>query len=181
MFKNLSNEVWKDIEGYPGYQVSNLGRVRSLNYSHTGQVRVLKPGRNSSGYLFVNLCKNGKHKLCTVHRLVAIAFIPNPDNLPEVNHINEDKTDNRVENLSWVSHVQNCRHGTRNKRVAEFLTNRPDYSKRVAQYTLDGTLVAIYPSAREAARQTGFKRPNISNCCLGNYKTAYGYIWRYID
>lgn len=180
MFKNLSNEVWRDIEDYPGYQVSNLGRVRSLDYRHTGQTAVLKLGENGDGYLRVDLCKNGKRKSCKVHRLIAIAFIPNPLNLPEVNHINEDKTDNRVENLSWVSHIQNINHGTRNQRQAETQKNRSDCSKRVAQYTLDGTLIAVYPSACEAARQTDFKQASISTCCLGKRKKTGGYIWKYI-
>jgi len=190
-------EIWKDIKEYPGYQVSNWGRVRSLNYLHTGQMVVLKLSKNKYGYLEVGLCKNGKKKSRKVHRLVAVAFIPNPLNLPEVNHKDENKENNFVwvnedgtidlekSNLEWVSHIQNCRAGTRNQRIAESLKealiNHPVLSKRVAQYTLDGELVAIYPSAREAARQTGFNYQNICSCCLGKYKQAYGYIWKYID
>lgn len=198
MFKSLSNEVWKDIEGYEGlYQVSNYGRVRSLNYGCTGQVRLLKPSKDKYGYLNITLCKNRKPKVCKVHRLVAIAFISNPLNLPEVNHKDENKENNFVwvnddgsidfkkSNLEWVSTKQNINHGTRNKRVAEKLRgifiNRADLSKRVAQYTLDGTLVAIYPSAHEAARQTGFNRGSISLCCRGECKIYKGFIWRYID
>ena len=176
MFKNLSNEVWKDIEGYEGlYQVSNLGRVRSLGHDKYHPGRMLKPGKDRNGYLFVNLYKNGEPKHCSIHRLVAIAFIPNPDNLPEVNHINEKKQDCRVENLSWVSRIQNCCHGSRTQRSAE------KHSKRVAQYTLDGTLVAVYPSTHEAARQTDFKQSSISACCCEKLKTYKGYIWKYID
>lgn len=185
MFKSLSNEVWKNIEKYPGYQVSNLGRVRSLNYRRTGQVMVLKPRKNNWGYLQVILCKDGKQKTCTVHRLVAIAFIPNPDNLPCINHKDENKENNCVENLEWCSVAYNNTYANRHKKVAEklcgILTNRADQSKRVAQYTLGGVLVAIYPSIMEAARQTGFSQGNISNCCLVRYKQAYGYIWCYID
>lgn len=194
MFKNLSNEVWRDIEGYEGlYQVSNWGRVRSMNYHHSGKVTVLKQAKDIHGYLLVKLCKNGKQKTRTVHRLVAIAFIPNPLNLPEVNHKDENKENNFVwvnddgtidlekSNLEWVTAKQNSNHGSRNQRVAESLTNHPDKSKRVAQYTLDGTLVAVYPSTHEAARQTGFKQSSISACCRGKLKKHKGYIWKYID
>ncbi len=193
MFKNLSNEIWRDIEGYPGYQVSNLGRVRSLDYRRTGQVMVLKPGKNKYGYLQVILWKNGKPKTCKVHRLVAIVFIPNPLNLPEVNHKDENKENNFVwvnddgtvdperSNLEFVTAKQNSNHGSRNQRMAESLTNHPDKSKRVAQYSLKGELIAVYPSTHEAERQTGFCNVCISACCLGKQKTAYGYIWRYID
>lgn len=186
------HEKWKDIEGYPGYQVSNLGQVRSLNYRRTGQVMVLKPVKNEKGYLNVQLPKNEKIKTCRVHRLVATAFIPNPDNLPYINHKDENKENNFVwinpdgtvdperSNLEWCDCAYNNNYGTRNQRQAESQTNRPDCSKRVAQYSLDGILVAIYPSAHEAARQTGFLQGNISNCCRGLHKTAYGFIWRYI-
>ena len=171
----MVEEIWRPIKGYEGlYQVSSLGRVRSLNYRQTGQVRVLKAEKNRWGYLFVNLCKNKKPKSCIVHRLVAIAFIPNPLNLPQINHINEDKTDNRVENLEWCDCRYNINYGTRIQRQAEKL------SKQVAQYNLGDVLVAIYPSAREAARQTGFDNSSICKCCLGKLNQAYGYVWKYV-
>lgn len=187
MFKSLSNEVWKDIEGYEGlYQVSNLGRVRSLNYLHTGQMRVLKQCfYDRKGYLGVNLYKNGKSKHPKVHRLVAIAFIPNPLNLPCINHKDENKENNCVENLEWCSVAYNNTYANRHKKVAEklcgILTNRADQSKRVAQYTLGGELVSTYPSIMEAARQTRFSQGNICDCCREKHRTAYGYIWKYIE
>lgn len=98
-------EFWRDIKGYEGlYQVSNVGQVRSLRSN-----KILKPRNNGGGYLQVKLCKNGKEKFFYVHRLVAEAFLPNEDELPEVDHINNDKTDNRVANLQWISKVENCR------------------------------------------------------------------------
>ena len=101
-------ELFRDVAGYEGlYQVSNLGNVKSLNYLNTGQVRILKQRKHTDGYLQINLWKEGKMKTHYVHRLVAQAFIENPDNLPEVNHIDENKQNNRVDNLEWCEHTYN--------------------------------------------------------------------------
>lgn len=167
-------EVWKDIKGYEGlYQVSDLGRVKSLNYNKTGVERVMVGIKNTRGYLAVCLCKDGKVKKCLVHRLVAEAFIPNPEGLPQVNHRNEDKQSNIVTNLEWCDNRYNLNYGTRNERSAKTL------SKPVYQYAKDGSLVRSYPSVKEAGRRTGYRQGHISECCLGKYKTAYGYIWSY--
>lgn len=164
-------ELWKDIPGYDGlYQVSNLGRVRSLNYKMTGRVQVLKLTNRGRGYLCVALCKDGNKKMFSVHRLVAEAFIPNPDNLPQVNHINEDKTDNRASNLEWCSAMENSNHGTRTERSAE------KRSKPVMQFTRDGKFVREWPSTQECQRN-GFKQSAVWRCCIGK-KTRYKwYIW----
>ena len=157
-------EKWRDIKDYPDYQVSNMGRVKSLKF---GKEKILKNIKNNYGYLIVNLSKEGEIKVFKVHRLVASAFIDNPNNLPEVNHINEDKTDNRVNNLEWCSSEYNINFGTRNKRVA----------KRILQFTLEGEFVRKWDSLKE------FGKPHsaISNCLSGRRKSAYGYIWRYYD
>lgn len=161
-------EVWKDIKGYEGlYQVSNLGRVKSLWYKRE---RILKPSKDRQGYLKVNLCRNNIRITYKVHRLVAEVFIPNPENKPQVNHINEIKNDNRMENLEWTTSKENINHGTRNQQV----------SKPVNQYDLQWNLVAIYESLNEASRQTGVNQGNISAVCLGRYKTAGGFRWRYL-
>lgn len=171
-------EKWKYIEDYEGlYEVSNLGRVRSL---YTG--KILKPRTQGSGYLQVDLYKDGKKKNYFIHRLVALAFIPNddPEHKTEVNHINdEDKTDNRACNLNWMDHKQNVNWGTRNERSSQNRINHPDMSKTIRQMTLDGQVVAIWPSIMEASRN-GFSQGNISNCCNGKIKTAYGYKWEYV-
>lgn len=175
----MKDEIWRDVKGYEGhYKVSNLGRVRSLKY---GKERVLKPKMNRKGYLCVSLCKNGKYKHCKVHRLVAIAFIPNPDNLPCINHIDECKNNNIETNLEWCDAAYNTNYGTGVERRAKKLTNRPDCSKRVYQYTKSGAFVRSYASTHEAARQSGIKQSDISRCCLNKPKhhTAGGYIWRY--
>lgn len=165
------NEVWKPIEGYEDYLVSNLGRVKSLKF---GKEKILSPGHNGWGYLDVGLCKNGQKKHQLVHRLVALAFIPNPKNLPEVNHKNEDKTNNRADNLEWVSSKENINYGTRTLRAAEKL------SKKILQFTLDGTFIREWPSLHEIKCQfPKFNIGNICSCCLGHLKTAHKYIWRY--
>ena len=174
-------ETWKDITGYEGlYQVSDFGDVRSLNYRHTGQVRVLKQRIYKGGYLQVHLCKDGKKKLHLVHRLVATAFIENPDNLPCINHKDEDKTNNIVSNLEYCDHAYNNRYGTRIQRAAEARRNDPKRSKKVLQLTLDGKLVMEWSSTAECGRN-GFSRTAISECCNGKRKTHKGYRWVYAE
>ena len=112
-------EIWKDIEGYENlYQVSNLGRVKSLNYNHTGKEKIMK-AKKDKGYLRVQLYKDGKPKFYSVHRLVATSFLPNPNNLSQVNHIDEDKSNNIVDNLEWCSAKYNSNYGTRIQRIVE--------------------------------------------------------------
>ena len=115
-------EIYKDIEGYEGlYQISNYGNVKSLNYKKTGKDGLLKPQYDSDGYCQVSLYKHHKGKSFPIHRLVAEHFIDNPDNLYEVNHKDENKLNNCVDNLEWCSHEYNCNYGTRNKRHSEYM------------------------------------------------------------
>ena len=171
-------EIWKKIEGYDNYEVSNLGNVKSLNYNHTGKEQVLKAGKNTGGYLFVNLFKNGKGKNHLVHRLVWEAFKGKIPEGFEINHISEDKTQNNIENLSLMTHKENLNYGTRNERSAKAKTNGK-LSKPVIQLDLDGNVIREYPSANEVQRQTGYSIGNISLCCNGLRKQAYNYKWRY--
>lgn len=148
----MKNEEWRDVVGYEGrYQISSMGRLKSLErkdcLGRTVKERILKPRTNRGGYLKVGLRAGGKQKMFLVHRLVCEAFHENPDNKPQVNHLNEIKTDNRASNLEWCTRKKNINHGTRNERVAKTL------SKPVGQYTRDGELVKIWPSATEAERQ----------------------------
>ena len=168
-------EHWKAIAGYEGlYEVSDMGRVKSLNYNHTGTEKILKPGKHTCGYLMVSLCKDGKVEQHKIHRLVAEAFIPNPNNLETVNHKDEVKTNNTVCNLEWLSQKDNLNYGTRNKRAGEAL------SKQVQMFDKStGELLAPFPSLMEADRITGIAKQNISSCCLGKRKSVGGYIWRY--
>ena len=169
--KNENEEVWKDVVGYEGlYQVSNLGRVKSLKY---GKERILKSANIGRGYLKVNLWRNREQKQYLVHRLVGQSFIPNPNNLPEINHRDEDKTNNKVVNLEWCSSKYNANFGTRNQRQAE------KCSKTVFQYTKTGEFVKKWKSTHDVERNLGYDQGHISACCLGKYKSAYGFIWKY--
>ena len=186
----MKNEVWKDIKGYEGlYQVSSFGRVRSLTrklinkkgVEYTVYSRYLSAGINQ-GYKQVVLCKEGKRKTCRLGRLVAEAFIPNPLNLPQVNHINEIKTDNRAINLEWCSSKYNCNYGShieniqKNRNIQSFIKNK---SKAIIQLTLDGEYVKQYSSIKEAAEDT--ELTNISNALSGRYYQSGGYCWVYKD
>lgn len=116
----LPKQYWKDIEGYEGlYQVSNTGKVRSLNYRRTGETKVLKPSTSKLGYKSVNLCKDGKNKGYLVHRLVALAFIPNPNNYPVVNHKDENPSNNTVWNLEWCTQEYNINYGNCKQKIKE--------------------------------------------------------------
>ena len=141
-------EEWKPVRNYEGkYMVSNTGEVKSLNYRRTGKERILKGVDYGEGYLYVSLWKDGKVKQCRINRLVAQAFIPNPNNLPEVNHKNEDKTDNRVENLEWCSRLYNNTYNDRAKKVGKKQRNDPNKSKAdVGIHKING-LILEFPSA----------------------------------
>lgn len=170
----IEMETWKSVVGYEGlYEVSDLGRVKSLWY---GRERILKPGKSNKGYLYVVLCKDGEtKKTLHIHRLVAEAFIPNPNNLETVNHKDEVKTNNVATNLEWLSMKDNDNYGTRNNRVAEAK------SKQVRMFNKStGELLATFPSTVEAGRVTGIVQQNISKCCNGGRKSAGGYVWRYL-
>ena len=169
-----------DFLGFPNYSVTDDGRVFSLNYNHTGKKKEVKPSITNWGYFRVGLYnKVSKRKKIMVHRLVALTFIPNPDNLPEVNHKDENKTNNMVGNLEWCSIKYNNTYGTRLERVSKKNLNRTDLIKPIRQFTKDGLFIKEYPSLKEAARQTGFYQSAISQCCKGIRKSAYKYIWRY--
>ena len=160
-------EEWKNFDD--NYMISNYGNVYSIRTK-----TLLKPQQNQRGYLMVSIYRKSKK----IHRLVAETFIPNPNNYPDVNHINENITDNRVENLEWCTKEYNHNYGTRNKRVSDKMINGK-LSKQVFQYDLNGNLIKEWPSTSEIERKLGYNHTNISACCLGRIKQAYGYIWKY--
>ena len=175
-------EIWKDKKDYEGhYQVSNCGRVKSFDTYRKGKNgsirfykgKILKLKTNKDGYSQIGLWKNGKRKYFLVHRLVAEAFISNTDNLPCVNHKDENKQNNVVSNLEWCSAQYNNTYGTRIERVA--LKKK----KLVLQFTLEGKFIKEWPSAIDAEREGGFISECICKVCKGKQKTHYNFIWRY--
>lgn len=187
----MQKEIWKDIPNYEGlYQVSNLGRIKSLerkiknNYNyfiHKEQLLKLCIGKKD-GYVYVHLTKNNKGKTTKVHRLVAKAFIPNPYNLPQINHKDENKTNNCVDNLEWCTSKYNNNYGTRNSKLYNKTSfrkgHKPKSCKKIEKYSLDGSLLETYSSIREAGRKNNFSASSIYRCCEGKVKCR-NYIWKY--
>ena len=189
-------EKWGKIKDTDGkYEVSSTGKVRSLNYLGHGKAQELTPAKDHKGYHRVSLWRNRERKSYRVHRLVAEAFIPNPEDRPEVNHINGNKTDNRVENLEWVTAHQNTKHayaaglkektrehcrrmgntiGKKNLAECREARKTPLIAKRIS----DGTEYE-YSSQAEAAKETGTPQPNIHKVLNGVRKSAHGFTFRY--
>ena len=215
-YYKLSNEieVWKDVKNYEGYYiVSSMGKVKSLDRIVLGKngVSSFRSGKLKSnvtdrwGYLLVLLSKNNKQKLCRIHRLVAEAFIPNPENKPHIDHINTDKKDNRVENLRWATRSENmnnpltkekCREMNKGKHHAEETKKKiseagkgrilsEESKKKIGKgngkpvYCIE--LDKIFESTCEASRELGISQSSISLVCRGKRKTAGGYHWEYVD
>lgn len=187
-------EEWKAIKGYEGlYEVSNLGRVKSISYTNQygtfDRVVILK-GWICEGYPCVQLTKNNEKKTFKIHRLVAETFISNPNNLPEVDHINTIRDDNRVENLRWVTPKENMNNPLTKEKRCGYQGNKSEEIKKkiskaqsikVVQLTLEGELVKIWDSAIKAQKECGFDNGNINRCCRGKYKTHKGYKWMYYE
>ena len=160
-------ETFVKIEGFENYEVSNLGKVRNIKSG-----RILKPHLNHNGYLKHHLYKHNKLKELFLHRIIAIAFIDNPEEKPQVNHIDENKLNNDLSNLEWCTVRENLIHGTRTKRVAEKL------SQKVIQLDLNDNVLNEFESIKQAGQKTGALARNISSCCNGKRKSAGGYKWR---
>ena len=177
MKENNIQETWKDIPGYEGlYQASNLGRIRSFKRNN---IRILKPGKNrdGSGYYIVKLYLNSVRKSARVHRLLWTAFNgPIPEGL-QINHLNENKADNRLENLSLCTAKENINYGTRNKRVGEKLC------KRIQMLDKNNNILKTFNSLKEAAQFLNKNKTtansNISSCLHGKSMSAYGYKWKF--
>ncbi len=174
--KTTKNEVWKDVLGYEGlYQVSNKGNVRSVARKNSiGRKcggRMLKPIPHTNGYPQVSLYKNGIAKTKKIHRLVVEAFIPNPNNLPEVNHLDEVKDNNELSNLEWCTREYNNNHGTRNERVSQKL------SKKVRAVNVETGEVITFNSTQEAGRK-GYIQSVVAEACRGVYNTGEGNLYR---
>jgi len=163
------NEVWRGIPGYEGYLFSNLGRVKSLNYHRTGTEKIMTLEKTKNGYLRVKI--NNKHIL--IHRLIWEAFIgPIPEGM-QINHINEDKTDNRLENLELVTPEENLNFGSRSRKAV--LAK----SKPICQYTISGVFIKEWESAQTIQNEKGYWHSSIGAVCRGERETAYGYKWAF--
>lgn len=161
------NEIWKDIEDYENkYQISSLGNVRSLV---TG--KILTPHKDTKGYFQTALYKNGVRKIFLTHRLVAKAFIPNPNNYNEINHKDENPLNNSSDNLEWCNRKYNVNYGKRTAKTC----------KKVAQYACDGQLIYVWDSITKASENMRMSITAIANCCKKKQETAGGYIWRYAE
>ena len=182
-------EIWKDIEGYEGrYQVSSLGNVKSLNHGGHGYSKNLCLKKNTNGYLQVELYKNGTKKMITVHRLVAQAFIPNPDDKRIINHKDENKHNNAVWNLEWCDTAYNNRYSWNRhperwpenpgKRRKE-RTNRDHRDKMILQITKSGDVIREWRDIRELRLKTSYSQWSILQCCDGKRKTAHGFKWQF--
>lgn len=208
---NNSKEIWKDIQYYEGfYQVSNTGKVRScdrtivdsIGRKHFYNGQVLTPMVVAGGYLEVNLSRGDERKPFHIHRLVAQAFLPNPKNLPCINHIDENKQNNAAQNLEWCSYKYNTNYGTCMGRAIQTRNENPKWyekvkkhtrkigkkygringsknSKPILQYSLDGKFIKEWASMHEVKRELAIDNCSIARCCKGKQKTAGHYIWKF--
>lgn len=175
----MQKEIWRPIKGYEGlYEISNLGKIKS-NFRQGSTTDFLKISNNGNGYMMVRLCKNGKAKKYYLHRLLAQTFIDNPEDKPQVNHINENRSDNRLENLEWVTQKENNNHGNHNLNSA--ISKRSGKAKKNVQLDLDGNELGRFDFLIEAAKTVNGNSINISRAArnIRNRETAYGYKWRY--
>lgn len=168
-------EIWKDIKNYEGlYQVSNLGRIRSLNYLHTKKIAILKLIVRGNGYHGVSLCKKGIKKSVFVHRVVAETFIPTPNNKFQINHKDGNKFNNTIDNLEWVTPKENMKHS-----IEKGLSHKARH--KVEQYSLNGKLIKVWDSIKEIKKALNISISHISSCANGKRETTQGYRWKYKD
>ena len=188
-------EIWKPIDGYEGYyEVSSTGLLRSVDHSvvravngglrvSTVRGRFIKARIGKNGYKIVTLSREGIRKHFTLHRIVAIAFVPNPYNYNCVNHKDENKLNNKPDNLEWCTHRYNDNYGTKPKKISQSHLRNPPRFREVSQFSENGAFIKTFHSAASAARKTGVDSSWIIACCRGtkHAKTAGGFKWKYAD
>ena len=179
-------EIWKDIKGYEGiYQVSNMGRIKSLNRcdsnNHLLYGKLLKPEKTIYGYHQITLCKNGKTQKYKIHRLVCTHFLPNPENKPYIDHINCNRTDNRVENLRWVTHKENMNNPLTTQKIGN--ANSRTHKKPIIQFSNNCDYIKLWKSATDIERELGISKVSVGACCKNkpHHLTAGGYKWGYAE
>ena len=186
-----NNELWKDIKfvnngkeyDYTGkYQISSKGRVKQLAHTdakgNKRKEKIMKNKKDKYGYQFIGLTKNYKRNYFSIHRLVALCFIPNPNNLPQVNHIDENKLNNTIGNLEWCTSKYNINYGNHNKRAAATRKANGTYDK-ISKPVYCITNNTVYASAREAARKLNLNQSSITKCLKGKYKSTGRYQFKY--
>lgn len=170
----------KPIENYPNYEVDDRGRIYSLARWNRPYDLELSPSHNNKGYQWVSLYNEFGGRRRLIHRIVAKTFIPNPENKPEVNHIDGNKNNNSVDNLEWVTHLENVqdaiRRGTAYQNISGFDNHR---GKKIAQYDLNGNLLKIWPSSRRIEKDLGYAHGNIGRACKMENSKGYGFRWKY--
>lgn len=195
--ESFKGESWKDIENFEGlYKISDMGRIKSLPRilknglrSYLSKEKILKPHKNKNGYLTIKLYKNGIKTGYLIHRLVAIAFIPNPNNYPEVNHKDENPSNPKIENLEWCTGKYNSNYGNRNTKLGESLKGNKipqnvidkmivKHIKEVYQYDLNYNFIKKWDSIKQT-KEGGFFRNYVSDCCNGKLKAYKGFIWSF--
>lgn len=190
--EDLPNENWKDIKDYEGlYQISDYGRVKSLERpngnNQYNQESILKANISKSGYSFVHLRNRKQNKNFSIHRLVALHFLDNPENKPLVLHKKaiSDNGSNNIDNLYWGTPKENMEDRKRDNHFQVSIENRiktsKRFSKKINQYDLDGNFIKTWDSAFDMERHLGILNNHIGSCCKGKRKTAGGYIWKYVE
>lgn len=182
---NLLNEEWKNIKGYENlYQVSNYGRIKSLKKhsifnNRTYPTKILKCHINTKKYLDVELCRCNKSHRYRIHRLVAEHFIPNLEKKPQVNHIDGNKQNNRIDNLEWCTNGENGKHAWDNNLRTKNFGKNNHISKKILQYTPDKKLIKEWDCIKDISRTLGYNYGYIISCCQRKYKLGHNFIWRY--
>jgi hypothetical protein len=171
-------EIWQDIQGYDGkYQISNFGNVKSTRiYKNGSRKELYLKFTDNKGYKYVHLCKNGEYKQIAVHRLVAKHFISNPNNLPQINHKDYNRSNNKADNLEWCTHEYNILYSKDNITNA----NKQLHTRNIYQYDNKGNLVKTWNLLMDIFRELKLNQRQISDCCNGKVKTCGGYVWSYI-